>query len=347
MVIGDGRRRRWAGSGGEYGCRIVAWGAFSLLSGREGIITFSNLKWHKPEPAPQAALNGTERIMARDLSDIRRAIDAIDDTLHDLLRQRTMLVEEVRVAKRNQAIKIRPAREAEIIYRLLAQHQGNFPKRELFRIWREMIVATLRFEGPFSVGVFMDDDTPGFWDLARDQYGSFTPMTPFPSTRRILEAVQKQEATLGILPVPERGEDDPWWRRLMFEDETTPRVIARLPFVPGSNARAYAREALVICPVPQEPTGRDRTYLGLESEQQLVPASLKTAFSAVKLPLVFSADAHDPNRPQVWQTLVEVKGFVTAEDPRLKAVQDAFDGTITRIVGLGGYAEPVSDTELE
>ena len=285
--------------------------------------------------------------MARDLTELRREIDAIDDQLHDLLFKRTRIVEEVRAYKSGEAVKIRPAREAEIIYRLFAQHKGPFPKRELFRIWRELIVATLRMEGPFSVGVYMDDSGPGFWDLARDQYGSYTPMTAYPSTRRIIEAVQKQEVTLGILPVPARGEADPWWRRLVFEDDTTPRIICRLPFVDGSNARAGNMDTLVICPVPNEATGRDRTCLALESREQLGAPQLAQAFSDVDLSITFTADTLDPNRPQVWQTFVELDGFIEPGEPRIKAVEDAFNGAITRVVGLGGYATPVSAEELE
>ena len=285
--------------------------------------------------------------MVRELSELRREIDAIDDKLHELLRARTKIVEEVRVYKHDVRVKIRPAREAEIIYRLFAQHEGAFPKREMFRIWRELIVATLRMEGPFGVGVFMDEDDGGFWDLARDQFGSFAPMTALPSTRRLIEAVQKQEVTVGILPIPARKEDKPWWRRLVFEGADTPRVIARLPFVPGSNARSAGREALVICPVPQEATGRDRTYLALESNEQLAPPKLAKAFKDVGLPIVFTTDCLDPNRPQIWQTLIEVDGFAAVDDPRVKAVEDVFDGKIKRIVSLGGYATPIADAELE
>ena len=89
---------------------------------------------------------------------LRREIDAIDDSLHDLIIERTRVVERVREAKKGDKIKIRPAREAEILYRLMARHSGTFPKRELSRMWREMIVATLRFEGPFSVSVFVSED---------------------------------------------------------------------------------------------------------------------------------------------------------------------------------------------
>ncbi|MCK5575241.1 MAG: chorismate mutase [Sphingomonadales bacterium] len=284
--------------------------------------------------------------MARDLSDLRRDIDAIDDQLHDLVRQRTKIVEEVRASKEGDLVKIRPEREAEIIYRLFAQHEGKFPKRELFRIWRELINATLSLEGPFSVGVFMEESDCGFWDLARDQYGSYTPMTAFPSTRRIIEAVQKQEVTVGILPIPARKDDKPWWRRMVFEGADTPRVIARLPFVSGSNARSQGRGALVISPVAQQPTGRDRTYLVLESVQQLRPTKLAKAFGDVDLPVVFSSENLETDRPQVWQTLIEIDSFVTAQDPRVKSVEDIFDGAIKRVVSLGGYATPVTDAEL-
>lgn len=169
------------------------------------------------------------------LEELRKAIDAIDDQLHDLFMSRTEIIKDVREAKSGQNIKIRPAREAEIIYRLLARHKGPFPRRELVRIWRELINATLSSEGPFSTAVFVGDDCDGFWDLARDQYGSFTPMTSYSSTRQVVEIVQKQEATVGVLPIPVRRDLDPWWRRLAVTGINAPRIIARLPFAGPGN----------------------------------------------------------------------------------------------------------------
>ncbi|MBF0247377.1 MAG: chorismate mutase [Alphaproteobacteria bacterium] len=289
--------------------------------------------------------------MVRDLSELRREIDAIDDQLHALLKSRTKIVEEVRLFKKYDRVKIRPAREAEIIYRLFAQHEGKFPKRELFRIWRELIVATLGMEGPFSVGVYMDADTggefSGFWDLARDHFGSFTPMAPFPSTRRIMEAVQKQEVTVGILPLPGRDEVDPWWRRMAFEGDDVPRVIARLPFVGGGNARPAGHEALVISPVPQEPTGRDRTYVVLESKVELVTNLLDRILHDAGLSSVFSTHCHDPNRPAVWQALVELDDYAAPDDERIRRLTETSDGVVQHAVTVGGYATPLSAEELE
>jgi chorismate mutase len=63
----------------------------------------------------------------RSLDALRREIDAIDESLHDLIMRRTTVVEQVRDLKRGHKVKIRPAREAEILYRLASRHQGPFP----------------------------------------------------------------------------------------------------------------------------------------------------------------------------------------------------------------------------
>ena len=283
------------------------------------------------------------------LEELRKAIDSIDNQLHDLIMERTKIVEDVRTAKKGEAIKIRPAREAEIIYRLLERHNGMFPKRELVRIWRELINATLSSEGPFSAGVFVGEDCEGFWDLARDQYGSFTPMTQYASTRRLVEVVQAQDVTLGILPIPIRRDDDPWWRRLATTVEGTPRIIAKLPFAGPGNARSAEREALVICPVAMEPTGRDCTYMVFESGGELTEASFARAAQTAGFDVLFATDWDDPTRPQIWLKLVELDGFIEENDPRIDAVREEckkIGGDISRVIKLGGYAKPLTEDDL-
>jgi len=286
--------------------------------------------------------NGTKSLEA-----LRREIDRIDDTIHDLIMQRTTIVEKVRNLKRNDRIKIRPAREAAIVYRLIARHRGPFPKRELIRIWRELIVATLAFEGPFSVAVYMPEDGAGYWDLARDQYGSFTPMKSFASARGVIQAVRNQTATVGVLPVPRPDDSDPWWRHLVVDSPDTPRVIARLPMAEGSNSRDRQPEALVICPVDSEPTGRDRTYLAVEAEDKIGGALLARAFAAVGLAAASIAVYHDPEAPPSWLHLVEVGGFVKAGDHRLDGVIETLTRPVQRVLVLGSFAEPLSARELD
>ncbi len=287
------------------------------------------------------------------LDALRREIDAIDGRLHDLIMRRTEVVERVREQKKNDKIKIRPAREAEIVNRLVARHRGPFPKRELIRIWRELIVATLSFEGPFSVAVWAPEDDPGFHDLARDQYGSFTPMTDHAATRRIVEMVATGKATLGVLPLPDQTDPDPWWPRLATADDGAPKVIARLPVIGPGNGPTGMLEALVICPVAPQPSGRDHSYLSIETEEAIGRDFLTTALAAAGLPVRFigvrdgaDSPAHEGGH-EGGLYLAEVEGFVADEGPVMEALSEALTVTVSRVIALGTFARPFSAEELE
>lgn len=283
------------------------------------------------------------------LTELRHRIDSIDAAIHDLIMERTEVVEGVRKIKDSLGSKvmIRPSREAEVLYRLMARHKGPFPKQELARIWRELIVATLSFEGPFSVAVYTPEDEPGYWDLARDQYGTFSPMTRHTSARRVVEAVQSGEATLGIVPLPKRDEDENWWRHLVSEREDTPRIIARLPFIGQGNARNAGLEALVICPVDHEETGRDRSYIAIEATEDIGYNIIDKALTNAGFSVAFHQHWHDPSRPPGWFYLVETFGFIEPGGRQAKQLLSALGKKVNRILHLGGYATPLSKQDLK
>jgi len=282
------------------------------------------------------------------LKELRARIDEIDSNIQDLLMARTRVVEGVRAVKEKEGseVKIRPAREAEIFYRLMERHSGSFPKRELARIWRELIVATLSFEGPFSAAVYYSEEEPGFWDMARDQYGSFTPMTRHTAPRRVVEAVRNGDATVGIVPLPRHDEHENWWRHLVDDRPGTPRIIARLPFIGQGNARNAGSEALVICPIEQEQTGRDRSYLAIEAESDVGFNVIENALSQVGFSPAFNQMWHDPNRPPGWTYLVEVFGFIEPGGQAVTRLKESLGKDVVRIVHIGGYAVPLSENDL-
>ena len=112
------------------------------------------------------------------LDALRRDIDRIDDALHDLLMQRCEVVERIAEVKGTGPAFMRPGREATILRRLVDRHAGRFPVPVLIRIWREMLAAFTLLQGPFAVAVHAPEDERGLWDMARDMYGSSTPMLP-------------------------------------------------------------------------------------------------------------------------------------------------------------------------
>lgn len=280
------------------------------------------------------------------LTAVRAEIDSIDDQIQDLLIRRTEVVEKVRDIKQGEDVKIRPAREAEMMYRLTARHRGNFPKRELCRIWREIIVATLTFEGPFSVAVIDPENTPGYGDIARDQYGSFTKMSRHPSGRSVVEAVRKQDSVVGIVPLPRRDDPDPWWRYMVSTTPDTPKVIARLPFVPDSNIRDDSLQALVICPVPQEKTGRDRSLLAIEADVEISARRIEDSLNSAGVSAAFIQSWHDPARPPGWTYLVEAFGYVDPNGKQFPRFIDSIGKSAQRIVHLGGYGTPLGQQDV-
>ena len=279
------------------------------------------------------------------LADLRRRIDRIDATIQALLIRRTTVVEKVRDLKKNERVKIRPGREAEIIYRLIRRHKGPFPKLELVRIWRELIVATLRFEGPFSVAVFAPHGHGGIWDLARDQYGSFTPITRHDGARAVIRAVTAHRAAVGVLPLPATDEDEPWWPDLMT-GRARAWIIARLPFAGAGNARGPGIGAFAIAPVMPDPSGRDRTCLGLATDGDVGRDAIERVLARARLGRPDLIGVEDSQVPGGFIWLADIPGYVREDDPRLAALKAALGDSFKRAVVLGAYAEPLGPADL-
>jgi chorismate mutase/prephenate dehydratase len=279
-----------------------------------------------------------------DLKGLRRRLDEIDDRLHDLLVDRAKIVSMVAASKkdRNQPA-FQPAREAEIIRRLVGRHHGAFPAATLVRMWREMLAATVQLQSHFSVAVFAPCDRPAFWDLARDHYGSNTPMAAYDAAGQVIRAVADGEASVGVLPMPQSGEPDPWWRRLLSIDESAARVIARLPFGPRGNARGDAVDALAIGRGVAQESGLDRTLMAIECAADITRARILKGLSARGLKCTFFTSCGG-DRGSV--NLIEIEGFVVISDARLDAFRAELDGTLHRLLPVGGYAVPLPAAAL-
>ncbi len=277
-----------------------------------------------------------------DLKGLRRRLDEIDDKLQDLLIDRAQIVSLVAASKKDgNRPAYQPAREAEIIRRLVGRHRGALPAATLTRIWREMLAATVRLQSPFSVAVFAPADRPGFWDLARDHYGSNTPMSAYDTVGQVIRAVAGETSSVGVLPLPKAGEPDPWWPHLLSTDDNTPRVVARLPFGARGNARADS-DALAIGCGAQEESGFDRTLIAAEISAAISRAQISELLSTAGMVCTFLAGS-GRGKPVY---LIEAEGFVPLSDRRLDAFGSELDVGLERLLPLGGYAMPLSSSAL-
>jgi chorismate mutase/prephenate dehydratase len=277
-----------------------------------------------------------------DLKGLRWRLDEIDDKLQDLLIDRAEIVSLVAATKKdgNQP-SFQPAREAEIIRRLVGRHRGAFPVATLVRMWREMLAATVRLQSPFSVAVFAPADQPGFWDLARDHYGSNTPISAYDTVGQVIRAVAGGTGSVGVLPLPGAGEPDPWWPQLLPTTDDPPRVVARLPFGARGNARADT-DALVIGCSGQDESGLDRTLLGAKFSAAISLPRISDALATAGLVCTFLACEGGGKGVH----LIEVEGFVPISDSRLEAFRSELGAAFERLLPLGGYAVPLSPPAL-
>lgn len=281
------------------------------------------------------------------LADVRKEIDAIDDALHDLLMKRTELVVEVAAAKARAAsaagegsfIAFRPGREAQVLRRLAARHRGSLPLRVIFRLWREIIAAMTRIQGPFRVEVFGGEGGSAlrFWDLARSYYGSSTPMELHDNPRDVLRRIGQDRSAIGILPEPSTNADDDWWVTLASSGQSGVRIVARLPFVDVEENDDGVR-ALVLAQADFERTGDDTSLITISATESLSDARVVSIVKAAGLDgrRLHSARVSDGPASHVY--LLSVPFHVEDSDGRLAALEG---GPVIEARLVGGYANPL------
>lgn len=278
------------------------------------------------------------------LDDLRRQIDEIDTQLHDLLMRRAEIGRAVGAAKGDDAVFLRPAREAQVLRRLVARHVGSFPRPVLVQIWREIFAAFTAMQGPFTVAAVAPENGLDLRELARDHFGSQNTVQSFETNMGVLRAVTDGEATIGVLPLPHGEEPDPWWRHLARGGERIPQIVARLPFAPPLSNRIFRAEGLALALAPQDESGLDRSLLLLETIDQISRGSLIGLFGKHGLEALDVQSWADGGVRRLH--LVEVDGYVGPADQRLGALMENTEARLAQVWPVGGYAVPLSEEDL-
>jgi len=271
----------------------------------------------------------------RPLDDIRREIDALDHRIHDALMARAALVAGVRRAKGADGAILRPGREAAVLRRLVARHRGDMDPSVVVRIWREIMTASSRQQGSFSVAVATAAAGGAGIELARDHFGMLTALQPSSSIAQAIRAVTEGKAQAALVPLAEDVPEDPWWRSLGIGPGPQLVVIARLPFAHDQRAGA----ALLVGRQDFDPSGEDRGFLIAETRAEISQARLRAALEKHGLPVTgFPASIDDPGGGSLQ--LVELGAYAAPGDARLAAAAaEAAEHANLRVAG--GYAVPL------
>ncbi|MCC8429804.1 chorismate mutase [Reyranella aquatilis] len=277
---------------------------------------------------------------APNLEILRQEIDAIDTELHGLIRRRSEVVANISSTKPAGGLALRPGREAQVLRKRLASHDGQFPAGAVYRMWREMMSAFTLIQTPgLKIAICRPTDQPGYWDLARDHFGCQIPFVAHDTPAGVLAAVRAGTTTIGVVPAPIEADSAPWWPLLAGKDTTLPTVVARLPFLSMPNARARGISAFVLARIDAEPSGSDRALVAIEAKNGLSRDRIATALAKAGLPAFTSA--LDQVLAGVHHYLVEVPGVIADEDPRLRDLEAALGLEKGCAAAIGAYAVPI------
>lgn len=245
------------------------------------------------------------------LTDIRREIDRIDEAMHRLLMERGAVIDRLIAIKRTSQTgsAFRPGREADMMRRIAARHDGRLPLATAEHLWRTIIATFTHVQAPFTLHVEQGPEALAMHDLARFHVGFDVPLEGHAIPGRVVEAVRASTGDLGLV----RLEPQPagaWWDALGGDG---PQVMARLPFLPAEGHPAPTPALVIARPLGPGSTSevsvwavRDDGDLALAPEVEILAAITRNG---------------------VRNRLVAVPG---AEPPAPNALP------------LGGYAQPAA-----
>ena len=168
---------------------------------------------------------------APSLAELRREIDRIDEAMHGLLMERGEIINRLIAAKQTSETgsAFRPAREADMMRRLVDRHKGTLPLETAESIWRVIISTFTYVQAPFSVHADLSAGDAAIRDSARFHFGFTVPFVPHADAASVVAAVSDSRGDLGLVPAFGTAGTGAWWSAL--ESDSAPKIIARLPFV--------------------------------------------------------------------------------------------------------------------
>jgi chorismate mutase-like protein len=254
------------------------------------------------------------------LEQIREKIDAVDDQIHALLMERAKLGELVVAAKNGaapDAPRLRPGREARILRRLKARHEGNLPFPVVAHVWREVMTSFLNRQSPIDVSVWGGSNRIAVWDIARGHFGTNIRFTPQQDAQAALAHLRATPGGIGVFAFEPEGES--WWRSLTSSENTGAglQIFARLPFFMENGVTAFAVANA------REDSGDETTLAVLEDARENSGAK----------------DTGEVLARHSGTALVAIPGFHRTGDDALQAARAAHGATSAAVIG--GYANPI------
>ena len=137
----------------------------------------------------------------KELEGLRTGIDAVDEEIVRLLDERARLarrIGEIKLAEGLEAYA--PARERKVLDRISGLSQGDFPKRGLEAVFREIISSSISLEAPLKIA-YLGPESTFTHEAARLAFGTSVKFEPQTTVAEVFARVEQGEAQHGVVAV--------------------------------------------------------------------------------------------------------------------------------------------------
>ena len=241
------------------------------------------------------------------LDALRQEIDAIDGQILALLIRRFAATDKVKASKTSDgslsSSPLRPAREAVMLRRLIAESAGRLQPQTLVRLWRVILSASIQSQAPVTLHIDRELGEDPIRHTAMAQHFCDMTVACHDSAAEVLGLLKGRRGDLAILAT-----GSAWSHAFAPPEAGGAQIIGTLPVLGPSRAP----QLLVFGHAEPQPSGHDETLL-------LMPAN-----AAVPAAALWQARAGEAS-------LVSLPGFLGAGDTQLREVLNLNPGT--RIAG--------------
>jgi chorismate mutase/prephenate dehydratase len=138
------------------------------------------------------------------LGSIRERIDAIDQSIHELLNERAEWAQKVGLTKRGEGLSTadfyKPEREAQVLRMAIERNKGPLRNEEIVRLFREIMSACLAQQEPLKIG-FLGPEGTFSQQAVLKHFGHSVRALPLPAISEVFEEVQAGHADFGVVPI--------------------------------------------------------------------------------------------------------------------------------------------------
>ena len=138
---------------------------------------------------------------SKELQALRTGIDSVDEEIVRLLDRRAQLARRIGEIKQKEGLEAyAPARERAVLDRVVALGAGEFPKRGLEAVFREIISSSISLEARLKVA-YLGPEATFTHEAALRAFGTSVELEPQVTVAEVFTRVERGEAEHGIVPV--------------------------------------------------------------------------------------------------------------------------------------------------